>query len=186
MKIERAPEPEDIIWTNLAVPLGEVIKRKVITYTATFILLGISFAIVYGLSVAQINSSGNSILSLVISIFISLVNIILSIVIEKLSLFEMDFTVTKYQTSLAVKSIFASLINSILIPIIVNYYIKVDIYTDKGLASDVFMLGLTNSFLPPILKIVNISYLINRFMKYLASRPTSRLAINQKDLNEKF
>lgn len=78
MKIERAPEPEDIIWTNLAVPLGEVIKRKVITYTATFILLGISFAIVYGLSVAQINSSGNSILSLVISIFISLVNIILS------------------------------------------------------------------------------------------------------------
>lgn len=92
--------------------------------------------------------------------------------IEKLSLFEMDFTVTKYQTSLAVKSIFASLINSILIPIIVNYYIKVDIYTDKGLASDVFMLGLTNSFLPPVLKIVNISYLINRFMKYLASRPS--------------
>lgn len=84
----------------------------------------------------------------------------------------MDFTATKYQTSLAVKSIFASLINSILIPIIVNYYIKTDIYSDKGLASDVFMLGLTNSFLPPVLKLVNIPYIINRIMKHIASKPS--------------
>lgn len=86
----------------------------------------------------------------------------------------MDFTVTKYQTSLALKSIFASLINSILIPIIVCAYIKEDIYTDKGLASDVFMLGLTNSFLPPILKFINIPYIINRIIKYFASKPSNK------------
>jgi hypothetical protein len=37
----------------LAVPLGEAIKRKVITFTVTFILLGASFGIVYALSQAQ-------------------------------------------------------------------------------------------------------------------------------------
>ncbi len=68
-----------------------------------------------------------------------------------------------------------------------NYYIKVDIYGQNGLASDVFMLGLTNSILPPILKAFNIGFLINRFMKYLASRPSniylildSRLGSNQR------
>ena len=71
------------------------------------------------------------------------------------------------------KSIFASLINSILIPIIVNFYIKEDVYGQNGLASDVFMLGLTNSLVPPILKIIDISYIINRILKYFASKPSS-------------
>ena len=71
------------------------------------------------------------------------------------------------------KSIFASLINSILIPIIVNFYIKEDVYGQNGLASDVFMLGLTNSLVPPILKIIDISYIINRILKYFASKPRS-------------
>lgn len=85
----------------------------------------------------------------------------------------MDYTYTKYQTSFALKSIFASLINSILIPMIVNYYIKQDIYGENGLASDVFMLGLTNSLVAPILKILDIGYIINRISKYFASRPSN-------------
>lgn len=91
--------------------------------------------------------------------------------IRYLSSYEKDYTLTKYQTSLAVKSILAALINSILIPIIVNYYIKVDIYGKNGLASDVFMLGLTNSFVAPVLKIIDISYIINRLLKWWANRP---------------
>lgn len=97
--------------------------------------------------------------------------------IRFLSSYEKDYTLTKYQTSLAIKSILAALINSILIPIIVNFYIKVDIYGENGLASDVFMLGLTNSLLPPILKIIDTSYIINRLMKWWASRPC-KLYIN--------
>lgn len=77
MKVERAPEPEDIIWSNLGVSSGEIFKRKLITYFATLILLGISFAIIYGLSLAQINNENNQILSLAISSVISLINVIL-------------------------------------------------------------------------------------------------------------
>jgi len=73
----RSPEPEDVIWNNLGVPDCEIYKRKFITFLVTFILLGISFACVYGLSLAQAENSGNTILSLVISITISLINIIL-------------------------------------------------------------------------------------------------------------
>lgn len=61
---------------------------------------------------------------------------------------------------------------------VVNYFIKAGgssavLYGEDGLASDVFMLGLTNSFIPPILKIVDPSYLINRILKWFASRPSN-------------
>lgn len=84
---------------------------------------------------------------------------------------------TKYQTSLAIKSIIAALINSILIPMIVNFYIKVDIYGENGLASDVFMLGLTNSLVAPILKLIDISYIINRLTKWWFSKPCTLFII---------
>ena len=75
--IERAPEPEDVIWTNLGMSLGAIVKRKVITYLVTAILLGVSFAAVYGLSRAQLNNKGNQVISLIISLVISLINVIL-------------------------------------------------------------------------------------------------------------
>jgi hypothetical protein len=43
-----------------------------------------------------------------------------------MTIFEKDYTNNTYQISLAYKSITAQLLNSILIPIIVNIYIKRD------------------------------------------------------------
>ena len=42
---------------------------------------------------------------------------------KQLTVFEREFTQTKHQTGLAIKSILAQLINSIVLPCIVNYYI---------------------------------------------------------------
>ena len=55
----------------------QVVVRKIITYVVTIILLGISFAAVYGLSVAQVNNAGNTALAFLISMVISIINIIL-------------------------------------------------------------------------------------------------------------
>lgn len=77
IKIERAPEPEDIIWTNLGVPACEIIKRKFITFTATALLLGASFGIVYGLSKAQQSKKDNQLISLAISVCLSVMNILI-------------------------------------------------------------------------------------------------------------
>lgn len=74
-------------------------------------------------------------------------------VIKFLTIFEKDYTSTNRQASLAVKSIVAQMINSILIPVIVAYYIKTStgIYKSGGLVDNIFMMGFTNSLLPPIL-----------------------------------
>ena len=55
---------------------------------------------------------------------------------------------------------------------IVNRFIKHNIYEENGLASDVFMLGITNSFLTPTLKLIDPNYIINRLLKWKASWPS--------------
>lgn len=99
--------------------------------------------------------------------------------IRYLSIYERDYTRTKYESSFAMKSIFAALINSIAIPILVDYYIKGDFYGRDGLASDVFMLGLANSFVSPLIKLLGLTYLINRANKHLSALPANRLQSNQ-------
>jgi hypothetical protein len=47
--------------------------------------------------------------------------------------YERDYTYTHYQTSLALKAIAAQLLNSILIPIVVNLSLN-NIYNSSGLA----------------------------------------------------
>jgi len=69
----------------------------------------------------------------------------------------------------------------------VNKFIKNKIYEENGLASDVFMLGLTNSFLAPGLKLVDPTFILNRLFKWKASWTSklfftlgSRLKANQQ------
>lgn len=68
------------------------------------------------------------------------------------------------------------MINTIIIPILVNYYIKQDIYGRNGLANDIFMLGLTNSFVSPILKLIDLTYIINRIRKHIISKPSTNIS----------
>lgn len=76
-----------------------------------------------------------------------------------LTKYERDYTMTNYQTSLAIKSILAQLANSILIPIMANYFIKKNLYEENGLIMDVFILSITNSFVAPLIKIFDPYYL---------------------------
>ena len=84
----------------------------------------------------------------------------------------MDYTETNHQASLAIKSVLAQLINSILTPMIVNILIKTEVYERGGLVDDIFMLGVTNSFISPVLKIVDPGYIINRITKWFKSQPS--------------
>ena len=78
--IKAAPEPEDIIWMNLGQDKWELRKKKIKTFLITVIVLGISFLIIYGLSSAQVSysqDSSNSYISFLISLIISIINIII-------------------------------------------------------------------------------------------------------------
>jgi hypothetical protein len=77
LDIKRAPEPEDIIWENIGHEDCATYSRKFFTFTATMLLLGTSFAIVFGLSKAQQSANDNRILSIAISVTISVVNVLL-------------------------------------------------------------------------------------------------------------
>lgn len=149
-------------------------------------MLGVSFAAVYGLSLAQIRNQSNNYLSILISLVISLINTAISKSIRILSIYEQDYTTIKYQTSLAIKSVLAQLINSIVVPMFANYFIKSNIYEKNGLADDIFMLGLTNSFVPPIMKFIDGGYIFSRIMVWYYSRPGSKLFLNQLDFNRLY
>ena len=98
---------------------------------------------------------------------------LISEAIKYLSLYERDYTTIKYQTSLAIKSIIASLVNSIVIPMIANRFIKQNIYSKNGLADDIFMLGLTNAFVPPVLKLIDGAYFYSKFMQWRKRSPSN-------------
>jgi hypothetical protein len=97
-------------------------------------------------------------------------------VIRFLTNFEKNYTQTNHQTSLAIKSILAQLVNSILIPIIANYFIKnQNIYSPNGLADDIFIFSITNSLVAPILKIIDGGYFFSRIMAQYKNRPSNYL-----------
>ena len=174
-----------MIWANLGVSDFTIYTRKLITYLVTLILLGLSFAAVYGLSIAQYNSqlasasdadAGTDYLSILISIVISLINVVLGQVIRRLSIFERDYTETYHQTSLAIKSVTAQLINSIFVPIMSNWFIKGNnLYDDNGLADEIFLLGLTTAFIAPGLKVVEPAYYVGRVLAWWFRRPCNIL-----------
>ncbi len=109
---------------------------------------------------------------------ISLINILIGgkdwlnlVTIRALTEYERDYTFTNYQASYALKAISAQLINSIIIPMMANYFIKSNVYGANGLIDDIFSLGITNSIVTPILKMVDIPYIIRTVKHYFRNKP---------------
>lgn len=86
---------------------------------------------------------------------------------------------TNYQISLHIKTVFAQLVNSIFIPIIANYFIKQNIYFENGLIEDVLILGITNSLVYPIGKLINPAYLLRYFYAKYKLLPSNKLDLHQ-------
>ena len=100
-------------------------------YFATFALIMISLGIIVGVQAIQFqlqyNSAGPStlgtILNIVASVALTVVNAVLWILLKFLLAFEYNHTQTNKITSLMGKTSFATWINIIIIPIVVNYAI---------------------------------------------------------------
>lgn len=77
LKIFPAPDPEDVVWSNIGVTSCEKITRKILTFTITTVILAISFIIVYSLSTTQNQNQSNFYLSIIISLSISIINLVI-------------------------------------------------------------------------------------------------------------
>ena len=96
---------------------------------------------------------------------------------------ERNTTYTREQTSIGVKSIIAVLLNSIVVPFVVNKAIKDNLYGGDGLADVIFFQAVTSALLTPAMKIANPSYFIYLAKRWWYNRPSSRLYLSQKELN---
>lgn len=54
--IERAPEPNDIIWENLGYSDSFKFKRRAITNSLTFAVLCVCFVIIFFISIGQVKN----------------------------------------------------------------------------------------------------------------------------------
>jgi hypothetical protein len=83
------------------------------------------------------------------------------------------------------KAVFVLLLNSILVPIMVNRFFKSNLYGVNGLAEDVFYLAITTSFLSPLLKIFDLYFIFTRIMLWYHSMPSKKLTQDQSELNSR-
>ena len=81
--VERAPEPDDIVWENTKISLKGAICRKTLYSFFSILLLLVGGGIQYGLAVAQTKASQDSqtqlIMSTISSISISIINAVIQI-----------------------------------------------------------------------------------------------------------
>jgi hypothetical protein len=73
-----------------------------------------------------------------------------------MTLLERGYSMNNYQISIAIKSVIVQLINSIVVPITVNYYLKdTNLFRPSGLVEDIFILAIATSFVPPLIKLID-------------------------------
>lgn len=90
-----------------------------------------------------------------------------------MTVFEKDYTETYRQASLAVKSVLAQMINTILIPIITAYYVKdKNFYYENGLVDNIFLLSVSTILVPPILLLINPYRIFMGIVRCIKSLPS--------------
>jgi hypothetical protein len=82
------------------------------------------------------------------------INMILKILIKKLSAKEMHSTYTKFHLSMGFKLVFAMYINTGIIPLFVNFNVD-QWFTSSGLSVDIFYNTLSIAFFTPLLYLCN-------------------------------
>ena len=94
-----------------------------------------------------------------------------------MTIYEKDYTASYREASLAVKSILAQMINSIVIPVITAYEIKNNVYSTSGLVDNIFMLGISMTIIPPMMVFIDPFNLFMKLMRCLKSRPSNTTSI---------
>ncbi|CAD8171332.1 unnamed protein product [Paramecium pentaurelia] len=183
IQITRAPEPDDVFWENCGYNLKYKIKQRTISWFITLVLLITSFFILFGLDYVQnnylkdqnINYVLLTIISLIISFIISIINAMIYFSITILANKEKHYTKTHYDVSVATKLIYVQFVNSGLLIMATNILVQglsnrkelnEDIELQSlafsrpgGVAQDAFIITLINALITPLTSFFDIFYL---------------------------
>ena len=195
LKIERAPEPNDIIWENLGYSWSFILKRKIFTSLATFFGLACSFVGILAVSyfqrflIAQDNSQDNYLEKIVINSMgaatIVMINHVLNYVIDLFTAMEKHSTYTGYQTALAGKKIIAAFFNTAFIYILISIYFS-DLVGRTGLVQNLLYIYINNMIINVMLFIFDPFYLLKLYKQRQFERNPENTFLRQNEANSLF
>lgn len=185
IQIERAPEPEDLIWENCEKIYS--LARIVIIWAVTFTIILLSFAAVVGLDYLQarfrndpelVGSKMMDILNYAIPVVLIMINKLLWVVLLLLVQIEYSHTSSERVVSTINKAIIAQAINVIVLPIIVNLVLQTRMYGNDGLVKQVLDYMLSNCLVPVALLLVDPGYWIKQLLLWISwTRRKSKLLV---------
>ena len=126
MKVYKPPEPEDVLWENLDISFLFRVKKMIIFYSISLLIIGISFGIVLSLTYLQDISNDNRwssntfikyCVSILITCVINIINTIFQKILDYLTTKEKHKSNTDYQLSYSIKLTFFTFANSGLVPL---------------------------------------------------------------------
>ena len=180
VEIHRAPEPEDVNFSNVGVPESTIILRKFITYFVAFALICATFVGIFFLKQTKYREKNSRATSITISVIITVVNINMGKIIKTLTHYERNYTRIHDQRSLAIKTILSQIASMVLLTFLQNVIIEKNFYGRGGLTEAVYFLALTNAFLNPILKFFDYRQIWSLIKRRYYNRPDNKLYSNQK------
>lgn len=220
IQVIQAPAPTDILWENIGLSTTEILKRRLVTIILSLIILGACFGMVLGLKVAQDKAAKNQaasatngqltstlgvrILSIVISLLILIINNVLAIVLQKLTIYERHSDHTDKNRSMILKICVSQFINTCLLIVAVHAIIikpKNRIDTKGrlrifhpisnllgGVLIDAFFILISDLYLSPLLTLFDPMYFMKLCkrskLKEELTKPNNNSSMIQKDANE--
>lgn len=206
VKISAAPEPDDVIWENLEISQKEKFLLSIKTYLLSLLMIVSSLILVCGLNYLQdkvendykekINKFKEKknillflsyLISFAISIVIAIINAIIQVILEKLTINEKAYTKTQRYLSYSIKLTLLTFCNSALVPYIA--YLIWRASTLDVLSKNIFMIFLTNSFMP-IIWLFNPKFIFAFLTRKIfcieskISKNKNKYYYNQRELNK--
>ncbi|EAS05315.2 transmembrane protein, putative (macronuclear) [Tetrahymena thermophila SB210] len=195
IKVRKAPEPTDILWTNIG-STRKKWKYIILSYIMTYFLILISFLVLLFLkkAIKREQSVQPQLISLLLSFtsstVVALFNSLLGIVIRKGVSYEEHNVQTKYFVSVGkklTKMFIVNMVISTLMSNMVNYFIstaKEFPFDAQGLMGDFFFLFITNSYIGSIFNVFDIVWGYRLIMRYRAEKDSSTMT--QMEANSLF
>lgn len=199
IEVNKAPNPEDIIWENLGTPAKERGKHIVISYGVTFLVLGMNFGLTLLFNYLKFTYSdklGTTLsvgLSAVLAIFNNIFDQILTLTINFFTEWENHETRTELKNSILIKIFFTQFVNTNLLTLI-SYVIIFGtkaqaIHQEGGILSDVVSIIISQLLVNPALVLVNPPFIIGFVKQYLMQlrvHYSLALSVTQQNAHDTF
>ncbi|CAD8205212.1 unnamed protein product [Paramecium pentaurelia] len=202
--IEQAPEPNDILWENLATLTQDKIVARIKGFFITIIAQGITFFIIYYLSIRCIRLVYNEelekrkigvddkeklknvqMISFAIASTIVLINkLFIEPLMKWITKIERISTNTKFQISYANKLTISLFVNAAIVSYVIDILIFSNIYGFGGFMYNETLIFILNAAIAPLIWLIDPWTLIRKLQRDHQAQKVNDCLLTQKEANE--